>query len=261
MNIVFALPAAVGRAVLALLAETGAVAVFAGRALHAGVTPPLFLGQLARQLMKVGYFSLSVVGLTALFTGASLAINIYAGTDASTVELILPPIVGISITRELGPVLAALMLAGRVSASIAAEIGTMRVTEQIDALTTLSTNPFRYLIGPRVMAGIIAMPILVMVADIVGVLGGFIIATQTLGMQGDVFLDRLSDAVGAGDVITGLIKAAVFGFLLTLMGCFHGYTSSGGAAGVGRATTNAVSSAMILIIAANYVLGSVLIDQ
>lgn len=251
----------VGRVVLATAAAAGAVTLFAGRALTAAATPPFFGGQVARQLMRIGYFSLPVVGLTAIFTGASLALNIISGTDQAQLGFILPAVIGLGIIRELGPVLAALMLAGRVSAAIAAEIGTMRVTEQIDALTTLSTSPYRYLIAPRVAAGLIAMPLLVIVADIIGVLGGYVIATQVADLNGEVFLQRVDDTIDAGDIMSGLIKAAVFGLLLTLMGCYHGYTSRGGAQGVGRATTNAVASAMILIIAANYVLGSVLLDS
>lgn len=251
----------VGKATIATMSAAGAVALFAGRAIAAAATPPFFGGQLVRQLIRIGYFSLPVVGLTALFTGASLALNTISGTDSTSVGIILPAIIGFAITRELGPVLAALMLAGRVSAAIAAEIGTMRVTEQIDALTTLSTSPFKYLIGPRILAGVIAMPILVIIADIIGILGGYLVATEVAGMPGQVFLQRLDATIDNGDIIAGLIKAVVFGLLLTLMGCYHGYTSRGGAQGVGRATTNAVASAMILIIAANYLLGSVLLDS
>ncbi len=251
----------VGGATLATMQAAGAVALFAARGLSAAFSPPFFFGQLSRQLIRIGYFSLPVVGLTALFTGASLALNIIAGTDPTAIGIILPTVIGIGITRELGPVLAALMLAGRVSAAIAAEIGTMRVTEQIDALTTLSTSPYRYLIAPRILAGLIAMPLLVIVADLIGILGGYLIAVQVANIPGEIFIQRVDDTIDAGDIMSGLIKAAVFGLLLTLMGCYHGYTSRGGAQGVGRATTNAVASAMILIIAANYVLGSVLLDS
>jgi phospholipid/cholesterol/gamma-HCH transport system permease protein len=250
--------ASVGRTVIATLREAGRVAMFGGRAVAAALAPPFHLGQLSRQLMRIGYFSLPVVGLTAIFTGASLALNIYTGGVQLNAEQFVPNIVVIGITRELGPVLAALMLAGRVSAGIAAEIGTMRVTEQIDALSTLSTNPYKYLIAPRIVAGVIALPLVVIVADIIGVMGGFIVATQSLGFNGAIYVRNTLDFMTSDDVTTGLIKAGVFGFLLTLMGCFHGFNSKGGAQGVGRATTNAVVSSAILIFASNYVLTTIL---
>ncbi len=247
----------VGGAVLGTLSATGEVALFGGRAVAAALSPPYFPGQIGRQLLRIGYFSLPVVGLTAIFTGAALALNIYTGGARFNAESFVPNIVVIGITRELGPVLAGLMVAGRVSAAIAAEIGTMRVTEQIDALTTLSTNPFKYLIGPRIVAGVVALPALVAVADIIGVMGGFIVSTQSLGFNGATYVRNTLDFMTSGDVISGLVKAGVFGFLLTLMGCYHGFTSRGGAQGVGRATTNAVVSAAVLIFASNYILTTV----
>ena len=150
----------------------------------------------------------------------------------------------LGITRELGPVLAGLMVAGRVAAAIAAELGTMRVTEQIDALVTLSTNPFKYLVGPRLVAAVIALPLLVAVADTIGIMGGYIVGTGSLGFNRHAYLKNTVDFLAADDVTSGLIKAAVFGFIIALMGCYHGFNSKGGAQGVGRATTNAVVSAV-----------------
>jgi phospholipid/cholesterol/gamma-HCH transport system permease protein len=156
------------------------------------------------------------------------------------------------MTRELGPVLAGLMVAGRVGAAMAAEIGTMRVTEQIDALTTLSTDPFKYLVVPRLIAGILTLPLLVLIADIIGVLGGFLVGVYKLGFNDAAYLRNTIDFLQFQDVFSGLVKAAVFGFMITLMGCYHGYTSRGGAQGVGMATTSAVVSASILILTFNY---------
>ena len=144
------------------------------------------------------------------------------------------------------------MVAGRVGAAMAAEIGTMRVTEQIDALNTLATNPFKYLVAPRLIAGLTMMPILVLIADIIGVFGGYLVSVHKLGFNPSTYLRNTIDFLEPQDVISGLVKAAAFGFLVTLMGCYHGYNSKGGAQGVGRATTNAVVSASILILCSNY---------
>ena len=247
---------AVGQGVLGAVRMAGRVALFAGRGVAAVFSPPWFGGQLWRQIVGVGYFSLPVVGLTAVFTGAALALNIYTGGGRFNAEQIMPQIVALGITRELGPVLAALMLAGRVSAAMAAEIGAMRATEQIDALKTLSTDPFRYLVAPRLLATVIVMPLLTLAADIIGVAGGWVVATRTLDFNGAVYVKNTWDFLQGWDVVSGLIKAAVFGFIVALMGCYHGYNSSGGARGVGRATTHAVVSAAILIFAADYLLTS-----
>jgi phospholipid/cholesterol/gamma-HCH transport system permease protein len=247
---------AVGRSTLAMMRTAGAVTLFAGRGVGAVVAPPYFLGQFGSQVLAIGYFSLPVVGLTAVFTGAALALNIYTGGGRFNAEQIMPQIVALGITRELGPVLAALMLAGRVSAAIAAEIGAMRATEQIDALQTLSTDPFRYLIAPRLLAAVVVLPLLTAVADVIGIMGGWLVATSTLGFSGAVYIKNTWDFLQSWDVVSGLIKAAAFGFLVALMGCYHGYTTTGGARGVGRATTHAVVSAAILIFAADYLMTS-----
>ena len=245
--------AALGRAVLALLAAAGRVTLFAARASWHCVTPPWYPGLIARQILEIGYFSLPVVGLTAIFTGMVLALQSHTGLARWDAEQTIAGIVVLSITRELGPVLAGLMVAGRVGTAIAAEIGTMRVTEQIDALATLSTDPFRYLVAPRLLAATITLPILVVVADAIGVLGGFVVAASKLGFGADAYLANTLDFLRPIDVISGLVKAAVFGFLVALMGCYHGYRSGRGARGVGTATTHAAVSASILILTFNYV--------
>ena len=246
--------APIGQAVLGLLRTAGAISIFAWRGIRAMLLPPWYFGQVGAQLMRIGYFSLPVVGLTAVFTGAALALNIYTGGARFNAEQFVPNIVVIGITRELGPVLASLMLAGRVSAAMAAEIGAMRVTEQIDALHTLSTDPFRFLVAPRLLAALISVPLLVLIADIIGVFGGYGVSTVILDFNGATYIRNTLDFMTSGDVTSGLIKAGVFGFIIALMGCYHGYNSARGAQGVGRATTNAVVSAAILIFAANYTL-------
>jgi len=247
---------ALGRSTFGLVRTTGALALFAGRGVAASMSAPLFVGQLIRQLVQIGYFSLPVIGLTAVFTGAALALNIYTGGGRFNAEQIMPQIVALGITRELGPVLAALMLAGRVSAAIAAEIGAMRATEQIDALKTLSVDPFRYLIAPRLMAAMIVLPMLTAVADIIGVAGGWAVAVASLNFNGALYVKNTWDFLQSWDVVSGLLKSVVFGFIVALMGCYHGYNATGGARGVGRATTHAVVSAAILIFASDYLLTS-----
>ena len=242
----------IGRTFLRFLEATGRLSLFAATAVGHCVRPPIYPRLIGRQMIEIGYYSLPVVGLTAIFTGMVLALQSYTGFARFSAESAIPNVVVISITRELGPVLAGLMVAGRVGAAIAAEIGTMRVTEQIDALDTLATNPFKYLIAPRLIAGFTMMPILVLIADIIGVFGGYVVSIYKLGFNPYVYLKHTLDFVEVLDVVSGLVKAGVFGFLVTLMGCYHGYNSKGGAQGVGAATTNAVVSASILILCFNY---------
>src|ERR1051326_3677457 len=253
--------AAVGRVFLAFLAVTGRLAVFTADAISHCVRPPIFWVSILKQMLRIGYFSLPVVGLTAFFTGAVLCLQIFIGGSRYGAETFVPQIVVLGITRELGPVIAGLMVAGRVAAAIAAEIGTMRVTEQIDALTTLSTNPIKYLVVPRLWAAVLSMPILVAIADSIGVFGGYVVGTRSLGFNWAVYLNNTANFVTQSDVRSGLIKAAVFGFIIALMGCYNGFNSKGGAQGVGAATTYAVVSASILILAANYFLTSMLFSR
>jgi phospholipid/cholesterol/gamma-HCH transport system permease protein len=244
--------AAIGRVFLAFLQAVGRITWFTGVAVSHAVRPPWYPRLIGKQMLDIGYFSLPVVGLTALFTGMVLALQSYTGFARFSAESAVATVVVLSVTRELGPVIAGLMVAGRIGASMAAEIGTMRVTEQIDALTTLSTNPFKYLIAPRLIAGLTMLPLLVLVADVIGVFGGYLVGVYKLNFNPAAYLKRTFDYLEFMDVFSGLVKAAAFGFVISLMGCFHGYNSGGGAQGVGRATTNAVVSASILILVFNY---------
>ena len=246
--------ASIGRSAIGLLRGAGRLTLFALETVSHLFRPPWYPVEIGQQLLRIGYFSLPVVGLTALFTGGALALQIYAGGARFNAETVVPSIVAIGIVRELGPVLGGLMVAGRVSSSIAAEIGTMRVTEQIDALTTLSTDPIRYLVLPRVLAGLLMLPLLVVVGDVIGVFGGFLIAVYRLDFNAASYLQATWEYLEPIDVISGLVKAATFGFLVSLMGCFHGFNSRGGAQGVGAATTSAVVSASILILIFNYII-------
>tara|TARA_R100000789_G_scaffold50006_1_gene50115 strand:+ start:72 stop:845 length:774 start_codon:yes stop_codon:yes gene_type:complete len=246
--------APIGRIFIAFLAAIGRISVFTIIALSHCVRPPFYFLHIGRQMLDIGYFSLPVVGLTALFSGMVLALQSYTGFGSIASEASVSRIVVLSVTRELAPVLAGLMVAGRIGAAMAAEIGTMRVTEQIDALTTLSTQPMKYLVAPRIIAGLTMMPFLILIADIIGVFGGYVVAVYKLGFNPAVYISGTWDALEGIGVISGLVKAAAFGFLVALMGCYHGYYSKGGAQGVGAATTSAVVSASILILVFNYII-------
>jgi phospholipid/cholesterol/gamma-HCH transport system permease protein len=245
--------ASIGRIVLVVLSATGRMAIFAILGVSHCVRPPFYFRLIGRQMIDMGYYSLPVVGLTAFFTGMVLALQTHSGF-AIGAETAVATVVVLSVTRELGPVIAGLMVAGRIGAAVAAEIGTMRVTDQIDALSTLATNPYKYLVAPRLLAGTLMLPLLVFVADIIGVFGGFLVATYKLHYNPGGYLGQTWDTLKTDDVVSGLIKSAVFGFIVALMGCYHGYHSKGGAQGVGTATTYAVVSASIMILVTDYVL-------
>ncbi len=250
--------AALGRAVLNMLAMVGRVSLFAINSVSHVFRPPFYIREILHALMNIGYFSLPVVGLTAFFTGGALALQIYAGGARFSAEAVVPQIVAIGMVRELGPVLVGLMIAARVTSSVAAEIATMKVTEQIDALVTLSTNPAKYLTLPRLLAGTLMVPVLVGIGDIIGVAGGFAVGTGKLGFNPATYLRNTVDFLEFTDISSSLIKGAVFGFIATLMGCYYGMHSGRGAQGVGRATKSSVEAAAVLILAANFILTSVL---
>jgi phospholipid/cholesterol/gamma-HCH transport system permease protein len=232
----------VGFSVINFLEETGRFFIFTLQTLKSSISKWYFKN-IFQQMVSIGYLSLPVVALTSFFTGGALAIQIYYGGNQFNSEVIVSSIVALGITRELGPVLGGIVVAGRVSAAIAAEIGTMKVTEQIDALKTLSTDPFEYLVFPRV---------------IVGIMGGWFVGVQSLDFNGTVYLQNTEIFLESNDIISGLIKASVFGFIITMMGCYHGFFSEGGAQGVGRSTMNAVVSSSILILGSNYIMTNLL---
>ncbi|WP_294620989.1 ABC transporter permease [uncultured Roseovarius sp.] len=254
MNWILHLLAALGRNVLSALAMIGRVTLFATDTVSHLFRPPFYAREFGHALIQIGWLSLPVVGMTALFTGGALALQIYAGGSRFNAETVVPSIVAIGLTRELGPVLGGLMVAARVASSIAAEIGTMKVTEQIDALTTLSTNPMKYLTLPRVLAATLAVPVLVGVGDVIGIMGGFLVGVGRLDFGAGTYLHNTIDFLEAWDVVSGLIKGAAFGFIVALMGCYFGMHSGRGAQGVGRATKAAVVAASVLILASNYLL-------
>ncbi len=244
-----------------MLAHIGRLALFTGRALAALVSPPIYTRLILSQMMRIGYFSLPVVGLTAFFTGGVLALQIYLGGNRFGAEAIVPQVVVLGITRELGPVIAGLMVAGRVGAAIAAEIGTMKVTEQIDALTTLATNPIKYLVVPRIVAAVISMPILTAIGDSIGVLGGYVVSVYSLDFNGSTYLKNTMDFAHHDDITSRPDQGGGVRLHRRADGLLQRLQFQGRRAGRGRATTNAVVSSSILILAADYVLTSLLFHK
>lgn len=251
----------IGEKALRFMEYIGKISFFAFKTFRYAFLPPFYFKEIGKEFFKIGFLSLPVVGLTAIFTGMVLALQSYTGFSRFSAESSIATVVILSITRELGPVLGGLMVAGRVGAAMAAEIGTMRVTEQIDALVTLSTNPFKYLMFPRFVASIVTLPFLVLCGDAIGVLGGYLISVHKLGFNAALYLEQTFKNLEAEDIISGLIKAAVFGFIIALFGCYQGYKSRGGAQGVGYATTRAVVSASISILIVNYILTAILFSK
>lgn len=243
-----------GKPLVNFVISLGGLTSFILKALYHSLTPPFYLKNIGRQFLDMGFYSLPVVGLTTIFAGMVIALQSYSGFARFGAEGAVASVVLISVTRELAPVLSALMVAGRIGAAMAAEIGTMRVTEQIDALVTLSTNPFKYLVAPRLWAGVIVLPILVLIGDVIGIFGGYVVGVYKLGFNPANYVNSTLNNLETLDIVSGLVKAGVFGFIIALMGCYNGYKSRGGAQGVGEATTNAVVSASILILIFNYIL-------
>jgi len=249
--------ALLGRAALAGLASLGRMTLFTLEVLSHIVRPPWYPGEFGHAIVTMGWQSLPVVGLTALFTGGALALQIYSGGARFSAEAVVPQIVGIGMVRELGPVLVGLMIAARVTSSIAAEIATMKVTEQLDALVTLSTDPMKYLAMPRVLAALLTVPVLVAVGDVIGIFGGYLVGVYRLDFNAASYIQNTVDFLERLDIVSSLVKGAVFGMLAALAGCYFGMRSLRGAQGVGRATKGAVVAASVMILAANFVLTEV----
>jgi phospholipid/cholesterol/gamma-HCH transport system permease protein len=250
---------AVGRVVLRLLEQIGRFFQMLGRTAFWAVRPPFDLKEWLRQMVRVGFDSIPVVFLTTLFTGMVMALQTYNGFARFHAEGWVGSVVALSLTRELSPVLTALMVTGRVGSAMAAELGTMRVTEQIDALTSLATEPVQYLVVPRVAASIAMMPLLTLMGDAVGMYGGYLVAVQLLGANPVTYVDNsFKYLTVADDVVSGLVKAAVFGLLFSLIACVRGYDTRGGAEGVGRSTTAAVVSGSLSILLADFFLTKLL---
>ena len=226
--------------------------------LYKAIIPPFYIKEYTKQIYIIGWASLPVVALTAFFTGGALALQIYSGGTRLNAESAVPSIVAIGFLRELGPVLCGLMVAGRVSSAIAAELATMKVTEQIDALTTLATDPIKFLVSPRIVITTISLPILTTIGNIIGIFGGYLISVERLGFNPILYIESSIKYIEFSDIYSSLIKAAAFGMIISTMGCYFGFRASRGALGVGKATTDSVVFSSILILAFNYFLTELL---
>lgn len=247
----------VGSRTLAGIAAIGGLARFLGEALRCCLGKPLPARLFLRQLTNVGVESIPVVLVTGAFTGMVLALQTASAFRLFGAENLVASVVSLSMVRELGPVLTGLMVAGRVGSAMAAELGTMRVTEQIDALHTLATNPMHYLVVPRIWAATISLPCLVVLSMLIGVLGGRLVATSVLGTSPVVYDQRAIQFLSPGDLGVGLLKAALFGLLLALVGCYQGFNVRGGAREVGFAVNRAVVWGIGGILGVNYLVTAV----
>jgi phospholipid/cholesterol/gamma-HCH transport system permease protein len=219
---------------------------------------PFRLSAIFKQMEFIGVRSLWVVIITGGFTGMVMALQTYYGFRQFSSEAYVGVTVALSMTRELGPALTGLMVTGRAGSAIAAELGTMRVTEQIDALTAMALNPVKYLVVPRIVASLLMLPILTVIADFTGIIGGYFVGVKLLGINEGVFVARMTKYVDLDDIYNGLAKAAFFGVILALVACYKGFNTKGGAQGVGKATTEAVVTGSISILIADYVLTSLM---
>jgi phospholipid/cholesterol/gamma-HCH transport system permease protein len=247
-----------GRNVLGLIEELGRISRITGLAVVNLVLPPWRVGLTIRQMEFIGVQSVPIIALTAFFTGAVFTLQSYRAFALFGAEGYVGGTVGISLAKELGPTLTGLLVAGRAGSAMAAEIGAMRVSEQIDALDAMAVDPINYLVKPRLIAAVIVTPLLTAIYDIVGVIGSWTVATYVLGMDWPMFAVRLQEWVDWPDINGGLIKGAVFGAIISLVACYKGFYTEGGAAGVGRATTTSVVIASVSILVSNYFMSAVL---
>ncbi|GMT47853.1 MAG: ABC transporter permease [bacterium] len=245
-----------GRVIIGFTLELGSVLVLLSVTLKQLVIPPYEIRNTFKQMLEIGIRSLPVVFITAVFTGMVLSLQTYTGFKRFGAETLVGTVVALSMTRELGPVLTGLIVAGRAGAAMAAELGTMRVTEQIDALETLATNPVKYLVVPRFISGLLMLPALAVVTDIVGIIGGFVISVGLFGANSVSYWNRTWDYLELDDIYSGLIKAAFFGASISLISCYKGFYTEGGAEGVGKATTGAVVLSSMTILISDYFLSA-----
>lgn len=248
-----------GKATEEFINSTGRMAIMLAQAIMYTFLPPIKFRNIFKQMEFVGVQSLFVVVLTGSFTGMVLALQSFNALKRFGAESLVGPTVALSMARELGPVLTGLMVTGRAGSAMATELGTMRVTEQIDALFTMAVNPVKYLVVPRILAGVLMFPVLTVITDFVGVVGGYLVGVKLLGINPGVYIGRTIDFVQIDDIFTGLTKSIVFGLITTLVASYHGFYTTGGAEGVGRAATSSVVLASVLILVSDYLMSSFMV--
>ncbi len=258
MKAVLSLIDRLGKGVISYVEEMGKILLLLLSVIGWTFRPPLKIRNIMKQMEFVGVKSLYVVCLTGLFTGMVLALQTYHGFRMFSAESLVGGTVALSMTRELGPVLTSLMVTARAGSAMAAELGSMRVTEQIDALYVMAANPVQHLIVPRVLAGIMMVPVLTIISDFIGVVGGYFVGVDLLGINEGLFMKNITKLVTLNDIYNGIVKAAFFGLILSLVGCYKGFNTRDGAEGVGRATTEAVVLASISILIADYFLTAIM---
>lgn len=245
---------AIRRPLLRWVGHTGAISVLTARTVQAAFRRPFEMSLLVAQLDQIGIGSASITFLTAIFTGMVMALQFSIGLEPYGASLYTGKLVSLGIVRELGPVLTALLVGGRVASGIAAELGSMAVTEQIDAIRALGADPVKKLVLPRVLACIIALPLLTMVADLVGCFGGMVVTMQEVGITWRFYLEQVLDTLMVVDLMHGLAKSVFFGYFIGIIGCYMGMKTSGGTAGVGRSTTETVVFTSVVVLTSNFLL-------
>ncbi|HEY4594505.1 MAG TPA: ABC transporter permease [Thermoanaerobaculia bacterium] len=237
-----------------IAARTGELGLLTGRAFLAMIAPPYEIGSWIRQMEQIGVRSLGVAGITTIFTGMVLALQTALSLPTLGIKYYIGTVVSKSLVRELGPVLTALIVGGRIASGMTAEIGTMKVTEQIDALRSMAADPVKKLVAPKLVATLVMLPALTVIGDALGILGGLIVATGTLNLTAGLYLNDVWDSLKLGDVFSGVAKSFFFAYFIAIIGCYNGLHTTGGADGVGRATTNTVVLAAILVLVSDFFL-------
>lgn len=237
-----------------IAAQTGGLGILTARAFLAMIAPPYEMGLWIRQMEQIGVRSLGVASITTIFTGMVLALQTALSLPALGVKYYIGAVVSKSLVRELGPVLTALIVGGRIGSGMTAEIGTMKVTEQIDALRSMATDPVKKLVAPKLVATLVMLPALTVIGDALGILGGLIVATFTLKLAPGLYINDVFESLTFGDVFSGVAKAFFFAYFITIIGCYNGLNTTGGADGVGRATTNTVVLASIMVLVSDFFL-------
>src|SRR3972149_777187 len=258
MKTILALIDHLGKSVLHYVEELGKIILLFFSVLIWMGRPPLKAKNIFKQMEFVGEKSIFVVMLTGGFTGMVMALQPYHGFRFFRAESLVGSAGALGMTRELGPVLTSLMVTARAGSAMAAELGTMRVTEQIDALYVMAANPVKHLIVPRVIAGVVMVPFLTVVSDFVGILGGYFVGVDLLKINSGVFVKNITKHLDLDDIFNGLIKAAFFGLILSLISCYKGFNTYGGAEGVGKATTEAGGLSSISILVSDYFLTAIM---